>query len=74
MADLIISDDILTPLKANKKVWTNFQKLPESYKRIRIAFIESRRRHGEEMFQKSLYHFIEMTAKNKRFGFVKEMI
>jgi uncharacterized protein YdeI (YjbR/CyaY-like superfamily) len=73
-ADLIISDDILIPLKANKKAWMNFQKLPESYKRIRIAFIESRRRHGEEMFQKSLHHFIEMTAKNKRFGFVKEML
>jgi len=73
-ADLIISNDILTSLKADKKAWTNFQKLPESYKRIRIAFIESRRRHGEEMFKKSLNHFVEMTAKNKRFGFVKEML
>ncbi len=72
--DLTIPPDILKPLKTNKKAWKNFQKMPESYKRIRIAFIESRRRHGEEMFQKSLNYFIEMTAKNKRFGFVKEMI
>jgi uncharacterized protein YdeI (YjbR/CyaY-like superfamily) len=71
---LIIPSNILEPLKANKEAWTNFQKLPKDYKRIRIAFIESRRRHGEEMFQKSLNYFIEKTAKNKRFGFVKEMI
>lgn len=66
-----IAPDILKPLKANKKAWNNFQKLPESYKRIRIGFIESRRRHGNEMFQKSLQHFIEMTAKNKKFGNMK---
>jgi uncharacterized protein YdeI (YjbR/CyaY-like superfamily) len=72
--DLTIPPDIFKPLKTNKRAWENFQKMPESYKLIRIAFIESRRRHGEEMFQKSLNYFIEMTAKNKRFGFVKEMI
>jgi uncharacterized protein YdeI (YjbR/CyaY-like superfamily) len=66
-----IAPDILRPLKANKKAWENFQKLPERYKRIRIGFIESRRRHGNEMFQKSLQHFIEMTAKNKKFGNMK---
>jgi uncharacterized protein YdeI (YjbR/CyaY-like superfamily) len=72
--ELILSPDILEPLKANKEAWANFQKLPDRYKRIRIAFIESRRRHGEEMFQRSLSHFIKMTAKNKSFGFVKEMV
>ncbi len=66
-----IALDILKPLKANKKAWKNFQALPEGYKRIRIGFIESRRRHGNEMFQKSLQHFIEMTAKNKKFGNMK---
>jgi uncharacterized protein YdeI (YjbR/CyaY-like superfamily) len=70
---LVIPSNILEPLKANKEAWANFQKLPEDYKRIRIAFIESRRRHGEEMFQKSLNYFIEKTANNRRFGFVKEM-
>jgi uncharacterized protein YdeI (YjbR/CyaY-like superfamily) len=72
--DLTIPPVILKPLKTNKRAWENFQKMPESYKRIRIVFIESRRRHGEEIFQKSLNYFIKMTAKNKRFGFVKEMI
>ena len=65
--------DILEPLKENRQAWTNFQKFPESYKRIRIAYIESRKRHSQEQFQTSLNYFIKMTAKNKRIGFVKEM-
>lgn len=70
---LDIPPDILRPLKANEQAWIHFQKMPESYKRIRIAYIDSRKRHGEEQFKKSLNHFIAMTARNKRFGFVKEM-
>ncbi|MCX6695888.1 MAG: YdeI/OmpD-associated family protein [Candidatus Altiarchaeota archaeon] len=69
---LTISPDILPALKADKQAWKNFQKLPETYKRIRIAYIQSRKRHGKQMFQKSLQHFIKMTAKNKRFGFIRE--
>lgn len=68
-----IPQEILAALKANDLAWRNFQKFPGSYRRIRIAYIESRKRHGEEMYRKALRHFIEMTAKNKRFGFVKEM-
>jgi len=60
-------------LKANPEAWKNFQNLPESYKRIRIAFIDHYRRRDERYFQRALRHFIEMTAKNKRFGYVKEM-
>jgi len=65
---------ILKAIKADKFAWQNFQKLPESYKRIRIAYIESRKRHGNEQYQKALRYFVKMTSKNKRFGFVKEMI
>ena len=46
----------------------------QSYKRIRIAYIEYARTRSDQEFQKRLKHFIKMTAKNKRFGFVKEMI
>ena len=66
-----ISRYILTEIRKDKTAWKHFVKLPEKYKRIRIAYIESRKRHGAEMFKKSLRHFIKMTAKNKRFGFVK---
>jgi uncharacterized protein YdeI (YjbR/CyaY-like superfamily) len=71
--EFTIPPDILQPLKENEQAWENFQKLPESYRRIRIAFIESRNRHGQEQFQTSLKYFIKMTAKNKRIGFVREM-
>lgn len=67
----IIAPDILEPLQADRQAWENFQKFPEGYKRMRIGFIESRRRHGSEAFQKSLAHFIKMTARNKKFGMVQ---
>jgi len=66
-----IAPDILRELKKDRQAWENFLKFPEGYRKVRIGFIESRRRHGEEMFQKSLRHFIRMTAKNKRFGMLK---
>jgi uncharacterized protein YdeI (YjbR/CyaY-like superfamily) len=69
--DFKISSDILNAIKKNKNAWENFQKFPESYKRIRIAYIGHRRENKEE-FEKRLNYFIKMTAKNKRFGFVKD--
>ena len=66
-----IASDILKELKRNKDAWVNFQKFPESYKRIRIGYIESQRRHSNELYKKSLQNFIKMTAKNKKFGMVK---
>lgn len=69
--EFTIAPDILKALKANPNAWKNFQGFPESYRRIRIGYIESRRRHGDEIFQKSLQHFIEKTIKNKRFGMMR---
>ncbi len=66
-----IAQDILNALKADKQAWKNFQNLPEGYKKVRIGYIESQRRHGKEAFQKSLHNFIKMTAKNKKFGMVQ---
>jgi uncharacterized protein YdeI (YjbR/CyaY-like superfamily) len=71
--EFIIPPDILQALQENKQAWTNFQQFPEEYKRIRIAYIVSRKRHSQEQFQTSLKHFVQMTARNKRIGFVKEM-
>ena len=70
--NFVIPARILKPLKANKEAWKNFRKFPKAYQRIRIAYIDSRRRHGEVQFKKSLANFIAKTAKNKRFGFVRE--
>ena len=68
---LAIAQDILEVLKADKQAWENFQNFSEGYKKVRIGFIESRRRHGDEIFQKSLQHFLKMTAKNKKYGMVQ---
>jgi uncharacterized protein YdeI (YjbR/CyaY-like superfamily) len=66
--EFVISPDILQAIKANKEAWRNFQKLSDSYKRIRIAFIDGVRNRPEE-FKKRLRYFIQMTEKNKMFGF-----
>jgi uncharacterized protein YdeI (YjbR/CyaY-like superfamily) len=67
-----VPSDILAAIKAQPAAWANFQELPEAYKRIRIAYIDSRRRHGDDMFQRALRNFVTMTAKGKRIGSVRE--
>lgn len=64
----VIPPDILQVIKANKEAWKNFQKFSNPYQRIRIAYIDGARKRPEE-FKKRLRHFIEMTEKNKMFGF-----
>ncbi len=64
----IIPNDILRAIRANKEAWTNFRRFSQSYKRIRVAFIEGARSRPQE-FEKRLSYFIKMTEKNKKFGF-----
>ena len=45
-----------------------FETLPASYKRIRLGYIEAGRRHGRAEYAKRVRHFVEMTAKGKKFG------
>jgi len=71
--EITIAPDILKALKADKDAWRHFQKFPQSYKRIRIAYLESQRKHGKEQYARALGHLVKMSSKNKRFGFVKEM-
>ncbi|MCL5611249.1 MAG: YdeI/OmpD-associated family protein [Chloroflexi bacterium] len=63
-----IPADILRAVKANKEAWKNFQNFSDTYKRIRIGFIDGARNRPEE-FQKRLNYFIKMTGKNRQFGF-----
>jgi len=63
-----IPPDILKAIKANKEAWKNLQGFSQSYIRIRIAFIDAARNRPQE-FKKRLKYFIEMTGKNKQFGF-----
>ena len=63
-------DDILERLKQDKSVWKHFQKFPESYKRIRIGWIDGARNRPEE-FEKRLRYFLKMTREGKRYGMVQ---
>lgn len=65
-----IPKDIFEELQADKQTWKNFQKFPESYKRIRVGWIDGVRNRPEE-FKKHLKYFLKMTAENKKFGMVK---
>jgi uncharacterized protein YdeI (YjbR/CyaY-like superfamily) len=63
-----IPHDILEAIQANDAAWKNFQGFSPSYIRIRIAFIDGARNRPAE-FKKRLEYFIQMTEKNRQFGF-----
>ena len=60
----VYPEDILDALKQDEAVWEHYQQFTDSYKRIRIAYIEAARKRPEE-FQKRLNSFIEKTRHNK---------
>jgi len=62
--------DILQEIRRDPVAWKNFQKFPESYKRIRVGWIDGAR-NRPEIFKQRLQYFLKMTAKNKRFGMVQ---
>ena len=57
-------EDILSVLRKDEMTWWNYQAFPDSYKRIRIAYIEAARKRPEE-FKKRLKNFVSRTAKNR---------
>jgi uncharacterized protein YdeI (YjbR/CyaY-like superfamily) len=56
--------DIINRIKKDKTVWKNFEQFSDSYKRIRIAYIDGARKRPEE-FEKRLNNFINKTKENK---------
>jgi uncharacterized protein YdeI (YjbR/CyaY-like superfamily) len=64
----VFPPDIIKAIKKDKKAWENYQKFSESYKRIRVAYIEGARKRPEE-FNKRLSNFINKTRNNKLIGF-----
>lgn len=65
-----IPQDILEALNKERKIWNNFSKFPESYKRIRVGWIDGARKRPKEL-EKRLKYFLQMTSENKTFGMVK---
>lgn len=67
----VIAPDILRAIKSNKEVWQNFQKFSESYKRVRIGYLEDQRKHSSDAFERSLRNFLKKTEQNKLFGMIQ---
>ena len=60
----VFPKDIIAKIKKDKEAWKNYQSFSDSYKRIRIAYIDSARKRPEE-FKKRLNSFIKKTKENK---------
>ena len=65
-----IPQDILEAVKQDKNTWEVFQAFPDSYKQIRIGFIEMGR-NRPEVFQQRLRYFLKMTSQGKKYGMVQ---
>ena len=62
-----IDSDILQKLQSSPKIWGNFRKFPDLYKRVRIDTIQ-RCRSNHELFQYRLAKFLKKTAAGIMFG------
>ena len=65
-----VPPDIREALSVDAQTWRNFEAFPESYKRIRVGWIDASRRR-QDIFQQRLTYFVRMTAAGKRFGMVQ---
>ena len=61
----VYPEDILAQLREDETVWKNYQAFSESYRRIRVAYIDAARARPEE-FRKRLNSFKDKTRRNVR--------
>jgi uncharacterized protein YdeI (YjbR/CyaY-like superfamily) len=64
----VFPKDIIETIKKDKEVRENYDNFSDTYKRIRIAYIDAARKRPEE-FKKRLNNFIAKTKDNKQIGF-----
>jgi len=60
----VFPQDIIDEIKKDNIAWNNFCNFSESYKRIRVSYINDSRKRPEE-FRKRLENFISKTKENK---------
>ena len=60
----IFPEDILAEIKKDPETWANFERFSDSYRRIRVAYIDAARKRPDE-FDKRLANFIGKTKANK---------
>ena len=56
----VFEDWVLDAIKADEKAWTNYNSFPETYRRIRVDYIQHYRQTGRyEASQKALQRFVK---------------
>ena len=60
----VFPKDIINAIKRDKIAWSNYLSFSDSYKRIRVAYIDSARKRPDE-FKKRLDNFIKKCHENK---------
>ena len=61
----VFPEDILEAIRRDEAAWKNYVSFTDSYKRIRVAYIEAARKRPAE-FEKRLANFIKKTRENKQ--------
>jgi len=60
----VFPEDILAVIRQDEKAWKNYSNFTQSYRRIRVAYIDAARKRPAE-FQKRLESFLKKTRENK---------
>lgn len=68
---LVIPADIRTAFERDQIAWKRFRRFPAAYRRIRIAFVEGARKRPAE-FERRLRNLVRKSARNERFGMIRE--
>ena len=63
-APFVFPEDIMEALRQDETVWEHYEAFTDSYKRIRVAYIDAARKRPAE-FEKRLKSFIKKTRENK---------
>ena len=62
--EFVFPQNIAEAIRQDAEVWKNYQAFSDTYKRIRVAYIDSSRENPNE-YEKRLQHFIRKTKENK---------
>jgi len=60
----VFPQDIIKAIQQDTEAWKNYQAFSDTYKRIRIAYIDTARKRPDE-YKKRLQNFIQKTKDNK---------
>ena len=63
----VFPSDVLDAIKANPDAWRNYSAFSETYRRIRVAYVDAARRRPEE-FHKRLSNLIRATSQGRQIG------